>query len=133
MGKIISSILSVVFVCLVALGCGQNKVKKNLKVKVINAQQFKQDSKNKTIVDVRTEEEFGRGHLKNAINIDFFDENYLDYFAKFNKKEPIYLYCRSGRRSNDVANELKKIGFEEVYDLKGGLIEWKQNNFELEN
>lgn len=132
MKKIISSILLVIFMSLTTVSCGQSKAKNTNKVEVINAQQFKKDSNDKVIVDVRTANEFKSGHLKNAINIDFFDKKYLDYFARFDKKEPLYLYCRSGRRSNIIANELVKIGFKKVYDLEGGIIEWENNRFEVE-
>jgi rhodanese-related sulfurtransferase len=43
------------------------------------------------------------------------------------KKNPIYLYCRSGNRSKKSADILIKLGFSEVYDLKGGFVEWNLN------
>ncbi|NNK72081.1 MAG: rhodanese-like domain-containing protein, partial [Flavobacteriaceae bacterium] len=37
----------------------------------------------------------------------------------------IYLYCRSGVRSRRAARKLAKMNFDEIYDLKGGILGWK--------
>ena len=50
---------------------------------------------------------------------------------KLNKDEPLFIYCRSGRRSANAAHKLKAQGFTEVYDLQGGIIDWGKNNFEI--
>ena len=41
------------------------------------------------------------------------------------KDKPVYLYCRSGARSQKAARKLIDMGFEKVYDLKGGFMRWK--------
>jgi rhodanese-related sulfurtransferase len=41
------------------------------------------------------------------------------------KEIPIYLYCRSGGRSNKAARQLISLGFKEIYDLQGGYLGWK--------
>ncbi len=50
---------------------------------------------------------------------------------KLNKDEPLYIYCRSGNRSGKAASKLKELGFKEVYDLQGGVLDWKKKNLEL--
>lgn len=77
------------------------------------------------LVDVRTPGEFHSGHIKNAINIDFFDSgNFQKSFEKFDKSKPVYVYCRSGARSLKAANKLVTMGFSKIYDLKGGYMRW---------
>lgn len=77
------------------------------------------------LVDVRTIEEYNAGHIENAINIDFFDQaNFNENFAGFNREKPMYLYCRSGNRSQRAAKKLLEIGFKKIYDLKGGYKAW---------
>lgn len=77
------------------------------------------------LVDVRTAREFNSGHIKNAINIDFFNKARFDKaFEKMNKENPVYLYCRSGSRSQKAARRLAAIGFSKIYDLKGGYMRW---------
>lgn len=77
--------------------------------------------------DVRTASEFNSGHIKKAINVDFFKGgNFNNYFEKIDKNKPIYVYCRSGARSQKAARKLLKMGFSQVYDLKGGYNSWNQ-------
>jgi rhodanese-related sulfurtransferase len=77
------------------------------------------------LVDVRTPNEFKGGHIKSAVNIDFFNQaKFASSFNKFKKEEPIYLYCRSGNRSQKAARKLESLGFTKIFDLKGGYQIW---------
>lgn len=78
------------------------------------------------LVDVRTPNEYNGGHIKNAINIDFFNQREFEKsFIKLDKEQPIYLYCRSGARSQKAARKLVDMGFSKIYDLKGGYMRWR--------
>ena len=85
------------------------------------------DVKNETVIliDVRTPREFAEGHLPGAENINIYDEDFKDQFAKFNKQETIYVYCRSGSRSAKAQHMLQAIGFTNVINLEGGFLSWK--------
>lgn len=77
------------------------------------------------LVDVRTAKEFKGGHIKNALNIDFFNSSGFNRsFEKMDKEKPVYLYCRSGARSQKAAKKLVAMGFSQIYDLKGGYSRW---------
>jgi L-ascorbate metabolism protein UlaG (beta-lactamase superfamily)/rhodanese-related sulfurtransferase len=77
------------------------------------------------IVDVRTPEEFTEGHLPRAVNCDLKAEDFLQQMeAAFDKTEPLYVYCRSGRRSAEAAKALTKAGYE-VCNMTGGIEGWK--------
>lgn len=76
-------------------------------------------------IDVRTPEEYKDGRIDDAINFNFKDSTaFLIQIATLNKKEPVYLYCRSGNRSNKAAILLKNKGFKTVYDYSGGYNDW---------
>ena len=78
------------------------------------------------LLDVRTPKEYNAGHIGEAVLINFFDEDFVQQVeAKFDKNEPLMLYCRSGNRSAKATAKLKAIGFKEVYDLKGGYKTWE--------
>ena len=77
------------------------------------------------LVDVRTPEEFTQDHLPGAINIDWRNQSFGKQISSLDKSKPVFLYCRSGRRSATSAEKMRAEGFLEVYDLKGGIIEWK--------
>ena len=83
-------------------------------------------SKNSVVLDVRTPEEYDEGFIANAINLNIYDSQFfIDEINKLNKKDFIHVYCRSGSRSFQACEIMKQFGFENVYNLEGGIIEWK--------
>jgi len=80
---------------------------------------------NYVILDVRTSEEFNTGHLKNAINLDYYDVNFEKELRKLDKKKRYVIYCRSGSRSAIVLRWMKQLGFEEVYNIVNGIAKLK--------
>ena len=78
------------------------------------------------LVDVRTLGEYAEGHIEGAENIDFKADGFLAEFSKFDRNEPLYIYCRSGNRSGKAAKMLSEIGFEKIIDLKGGFLSWQE-------
>ncbi len=84
------------------------------------------------LVDVRRPDEFSAGHLKNAILVTWGNETEFAEAAKKLNGKTLYIYCRSGRRSNAAGIYLsQKLGFK-VYDLNGGYLAWTSNNYEIE-
>lgn len=103
-------------------GCqGQNKY-----TRVLEPEVFKEHISHIPVqlIDVRTPREYQAGHIENAINIDLSSNNFTHQINKLDKQKPIYIYCRSGNRSTRASNELVKLGFIEIYDLKGGILRW---------
>ncbi|PKV51956.1 rhodanese-related sulfurtransferase [Aquimarina sp. MAR_2010_214] len=96
----------------------------------IDALAFKEaisGKKDLQLVDVRTSNEYTNGHIDGAFNIDYFKQMvFKSSFNAFNKEEPIYVYCRSGNRSQKAAAMLAEMGFTNIVDLKGGFIAWKR-------
>ena len=80
------------------------------------------------ILDARERIEFQVSHIKNAVLVgyDHFDEAVLE---NFNKDEKIVVYCSIGIRSENIADRLIKSGFKNVYNLYGGIFEWKNEDF----
>jgi len=83
------------------------------------------------ILDVRTAEEFNSGHIKNAVNIDYFLDNFKAELDKLDKDKTYLIYCMSGSRSGRALQVMKKIGFRHVYNLEGGIIAWKSAGLPL--
>jgi len=83
------------------------------------------------VVDVRTVKEFNEGHIINSIHIPQADiSTRLSDIEKY-KHKPIIVSCRSGQRSGQVCGQLKKQGFDHIYNLAGGVMAWKNANFPL--
>jgi rhodanese-related sulfurtransferase len=97
-------------------------------IKVLGIEAFKLGiaSNGTQLIDVRTASEFKSGAIANAKNINFFNRPAMETaFKKLDPTKPVYLYCRSGNRSGKAANLLVKMGFTEIYDLKGGYTSWR--------
>ena len=86
--------------------------------------QFLQDA-NGVIVDVRTEDEFNDGFIPGAINIDIYKgQGFIYRVEELDKTKNYYVYCRSGMRSAKACEIMNQLGFENAYNLTGGIIEW---------
>jgi rhodanese-related sulfurtransferase len=106
---------------------GTNKEKSD-KIEILDQADFSAaiTGRKVQLVDVRTPNEYGSGHIKNAINVDLFNSGGFERsFEKMAKDKPVYLYCRSGARSQRAAHKLIDMGFEKVYDLRGGYMCWR--------
>ena len=77
------------------------------------------------ILDVRTPEEFNAGHIPNAININVADSNFSSEVSKLDKNATVAVYCRSANRSAVATNEMAELGFTDMYDMQGGIIDWE--------
>ncbi|MCW3073178.1 MAG: trxA [Flaviaesturariibacter sp.] len=78
------------------------------------------------VVDVRTPEEFAKGHLANAVNINWNGPDFTTLISKLNKTALVLVYCHSGRRSADAAASMRTLGFAEVLELEGGILKWRE-------
>jgi rhodanese-related sulfurtransferase len=95
------------------IGCGTE-------VKSIPITEFTQaDLENATLLDVRTPEEFAEGHLENAININWYEEDFMKQIEGMPKDKTIYVYCKIGGRSGSAAELLNSSGYTAI-DLEGG-------------
>jgi len=115
-----------IFFILILFSCSENKSISNL----VSAKDFNQMIKNDRsaiIIDVRTPEEFNKGHLRNSLNVNWFDENFDENLNIFNKDLPVFVYCLSGGRSSKANEKIQSLGFKNVYELDGGILEWRKN------
>ena len=88
--------------------------------KAIHITEFSQNNiGDAVLVDVRTPEEYNEGHLDNALNINWFDDDFLDRVSSLGNKNTIYVYCKKGGRSAEAAAAMDSLGLD-VVDLLGG-------------
>lgn len=80
------------------------------------------------VLDVRSMAEFKEGHIVNAINVPLNSlGNNLKKLEK-HRGTPIVAVCRSGSRSGAACRALRKQGFENVKNLRGGMMAWESAN-----
>ncbi len=74
------------------------------------------------VIDVRTPKEFNQGHIHNAINISYLEEDFWDRLKKYAPSKYFFIYCRSGRRSIRACTLMRNGGFENerIFNLDGG-------------
>jgi rhodanese-related sulfurtransferase len=122
--KKISYLLSAIF--LISCGNTNSQIIEN-----VGASQFQSLIKKEEgiIIDVRTTQEFSSGHIKDATNIDFYADDFMDKLKIVRKDVPIYVYCRSGGRSSASASKMEELGFTKIYNLAGGIGAWDSKNY----
>lgn len=85
-----------------------------------------ENDENPKVLDVRTEAEFIEGYIPNATNIDIYKgQGFLDEVNKLDKTASYYVYCRSGARSAQACALMQQNGFNNTYNLMGGITEWE--------
>ena len=93
----------------------------------LNAAEFEkviQDTVGVVLLDVRTNDEYQKDHIGNAIHIDFRADTFLDNCMKqLPRDKKIAIYCRNGFCSHSAAKQLQENGFD-VVDLMGGYNAW---------
>jgi len=87
--------------------------------------QNNQNNPDFVIIDVRTQEEFDREHIENATNINFYSEFFRDMLNNLDKNKTYLVYCRSGGRSGSALDIMAELNFKEVYNILGGINQWK--------
>lgn len=86
---------------------------------------------NTLVLDVREAQEYANGHIKQSVHIPMSAlKTRIDELDKY-KNRKILAYCRSGSRSNYACKLLKKSGFDNVYNLSGGIMGWSSANLPL--
>ncbi len=83
---------------------------------------------NAPLIDVRTPEEYSKGHLTNSVNIDWKGNDFDKQIASIDKTKPVMIYCLSGARSSAAASKMSADGYKEIYKLDGGILKWRAAN-----
>ena len=114
----------------------------NSKPRVIDLspQKFNQLSNPPRLIDVRSQWEYKQFHAPNAINLSLprilmnnppWLRLYVlpQWFRELSQDEPIALICLTAHRSPIAAKQLIKAGFTKVYNITGGMMEWRKLGF----
>ena len=83
-----------------------------------------ENEKDLVLIDVRTENEYMEVRIPNSVLIDIYQPCFTEEIDKLERTKSYYVYCRSGNRSHSAAKLMRKMGFEKVYNLAGGIIDW---------
>ncbi len=87
---------------------------------------------NIVLLDVREPFEYQEGHISNSIILPLSEIKQKVVALVPRKDTPIFVYCRSGNRSTKAAHQLIHLGYTNVFNITGGILEWSQKNFPIE-
>lgn len=91
------------------------------------------DDSNAIVLDVRTDAEVADGIIAHAIHIDIYKgQEFILDIEDLDKSKNYYVYCRSGNRSGQACAIMDELGFENAYNLEGGILEWEGNLVDLD-
>ena len=96
------------------------------KVSLISPEKLNQELGSIQLIDVRTPQEYEEGHIENAVNMNYYDDDFKQQVSQLDKSQKVYVYCKKGGRSASAAEILSELGFKEIYDLEGGMENWNK-------
>lgn len=114
-------LLFVAMFCLLT-ACGKGE--SNIYSKITGDEAAKMMTEDVFILDVRTQEEFDEGHIKDAVLLPDYEIKDRAAEVITDKEQTILVYCRTGRRSEAAAKELIALGYTAVYDFGGITTDW---------
>ncbi|MBD09508.1 MAG: rhodanese [Flavobacteriaceae bacterium] len=104
----------------------------NESIPYISVQELAMQKTDAILLDTRELKEYEVSHLKDALYVGYDEFNLKNTTKQLNNKDKmIVVYCSLGVRSEDIAEQLKKEGYTNVYNLFGGIFEWKNNNHKV--
>ncbi len=80
--------------------------------------------KNSVVLDVRTPKEIAAGAVPGHHSLDVSSPDFKEKVAKLDKSKTYLMYCRSGMRSAKACRIMSGLGFQSLYNFKGGIIAW---------
>lgn len=83
------------------------------------------------ILDVRTPAEYEKGHIQKAVLLDYYSKAFVPDLKGLDKSKTYLIYCRSGNRSGKTLDLMKKLEFQEAYNLQRGINGWSKKGFPL--
>lgn len=130
--------LGIVLISLSVSACGNDNTKAKASqsdpfVKDISVEEFNslKTTSPGIILDVRTPGEVASGYVEGAVIIDITQSDFMDKVTKLEKGKPIYVYCKAGGRSANASQKLIDLGYENVYNVLGGMDAWKAKGLSL--
>ena len=117
--KFFSTLISMFFIIVLFTGCNQSY----RTIDADEAQKIFADKKDYIILDVRTQEEYDKQHIPNAILLPIDEIRKGNLSVLPDKKQKILVYCLTGRRAEDASDMLAKLGYINVINF-GGIVDW---------
>jgi len=84
------------------------------------------------VLDVRTGWEYKRGHIKDAVNLNYYAFSFKKNLEKLDKKTIWLVHCKSGVRSGRTIPLMQEAGFENIIHMDGGFDDWRRSGLTID-
>ena len=95
------------------------------------AEQVSAANSNFVLIDIRTAAEYNSGHIAESIQLDFYARDFRDKLDMLARDKIYLIYCRSGNRTGQTLRLMQSMNFQQVIDLKNGIISWQASGRDL--
>lgn len=95
----------------------------------VNPESFdklRKSEKDAVVLDVRTKEEYDKGHIAGAKLLDISSENFNQELAKLDKSKTYLVHCAAGGRSARACKKMGEMNFQHLFNLAGGMNAWEK-------
>lgn len=114
------------------VSCGEAQTTAPTLIDAHSAQELIETDPGLVVLDIRTPEEVATGTLPGAIQfIDFYSPTFQAQIAELDRDTTYLVYCRSGNRTQEATRIMSDLGFSDVYQLDGGILEWVDSGLPL--
>ena len=121
--RIVSIFAALVFLIVISGCSAEEKGSVYMNIAPEKANEMMNELEEFVLLDVRSKEEFSEGHIPGAMVIPHEEISERAEAEIPEKDVPVFVYCRSGRRSKIAAEELVSLGYSEIYEF-GGIGDW---------
>ncbi len=83
------------------------------------------------LLDIRTKEEYDKGHLENSLLMDYTQTNFPAEIEKLDRDKRYIIYCANGKKSMNTIELMKELRFDKAHSIIGGLDEWKKQGLPM--
>ena len=85
------------------------------------------------VLDVRTQKEYEAGHVKDALQIDFYSPDFAKHLQALDPAKPYMVYCAVGGRSGKAVKLMEEMGFKQLYNVSEGYGDLKKAGVPVES
>ena len=107
----------------------QDKNDMNVEISYVNAAQARAlmaADPSIIVLDVRTKQEYERGHIEGAVRNNYFSFNFKKRLRALDRNRHYIVHCKSGHRSQGAVKHMLKEGFTQITHMDGGYDAWKK-------
>lgn len=135
MNPLIRVLTSALLIAVVAFCSSQSSTEGPVNnIDVVTARDLVAQDETVIVLDVRTPEEYGTGHIQEAVNINIAEADFSERVSKLDRDKTYIVHCSANVKNGRTAKSLEimsSLGFEKLLNMEGGIAAWEQSGYPL--